>query len=508
MNDERQICTAYVDYENLVDTLSHHDSLDIVTLLNQVLERARQLFRIQRILIFGNWTLYPMPARIDTRGVVRRACNDPGTDASLEIEESIIQGLAGKESSEAYLLITGQARYLQALKRLRQAQKNCILWTLLPLSAHEQSWSSAYETLRLPPTLVRQKWPREILLQALVLVSMQGSVSESNPPTLQALRESLQQRPALANWVDILLSLALREHILLLQQVPDPLQEPVVILNMHHELTQQALLVQARILNTISILQQSRGWVAFSTLDKALATYRLLAESQRLRQLWLELLVDGGDLQSKRRTRPGGEYPTTTLCLNPASDMLIIARVQEQNLKTLISATDIYAHRRRKTWISASQLCRYLTLHVTYTEARAATTRAVEEKILVSETRASKRNPAASITIVRLDYEHPLVKEYLARRDHLLLAAYAHLAQRDFRSSESLLLEDWCATELIAEEEARAWLRLLSLVGIIGKEPLEAPANTGEQLVYLVQDDPLVHTLRVTQERQHMEVWE
>ena len=441
MKDERQTCTAYVDYENLVDTLSYHHSLNIVTLLNQVLERARQQFRIQRILIFGNWTLYPMPTRIDTRGVVRRACNDPGTDASLEIEESIIQGLAGKESSESYLLISGEARYLQALKRLRQAQKNCILWTLLPLSAQEQSWSSAYETLRLPPILVRQKWPREILLQALALETMQASASESNPLTLPTLREALQQRPALTDWVDILLSLALRERILLLQQVPDPLQESLVILNMHHELTQQARLIQARILNTVCILQQSRGWVAFSTLDKALATYRQLAESQRLRQLWIELLVDRGDLQSIRRTRPDGQHSTTTLSLNPASSGLMITQVQASNLKTLISATDIYAYRRRKIWISASQLYRYLTLHMTYTEARAAVARALEQKVLVSETRASKRNPTDRITIVWLDYEQPLVQEHLAQRDRLLLAAYAHLAQSDFRSSESLLLE-------------------------------------------------------------------
>jgi hypothetical protein len=508
MKDERLTCTAYVDYENLVDTLSYHHSLDIVTLLNQVLERARQQFRIQRILIFGNWTLYPMPTRIDARGVVRCACNDPGTDASLEIEESIIQGLASKESSEMYLLISGQARYFQALKRLRQAQKSCVLWTLVPLSAQEQTWSSAHETLRLPPTLVRPKWTRQILLQALALETARASAPEGEPLTLPTLREILQQRPALEAWADNLLSLALRERILLLQEVSDPLQEPLVSLNKRHELSQQAWLIQEHILNTVSILQQSRGWVAFSTLEKALSTYNLLAKSQQLRQHWIEMLVEHGDLQSKLRTRPGSQLTTTTIRLNPSSTQDAIAQQQAHNLSTLICVADICAYRRDQTWISATRLQRYLTLHMTYAEARATLMQAIEDEVVRSETRTGKRNPARSTTVAWINHEHPLVQEKLARRDRLLLTAYTHLAQRDFRSSESLLLEEWSATEQIAEAEARDWLRLLSLEGIVRKLPFEAQMNTGEHIVYLIQDDPLIHALLENQERQWMEVQE
>jgi hypothetical protein len=508
MKDERQTCTAYVDYENLIDALSHQHTLDIVTLLNQILERARQQFRIQRILIFGNWTLYPMPAGIDVRGVVRCACKDPGTDASMEIEESIIQGLASKESSEAYLLISGQARYFQALKRLRQAQKICVLWTLVPLSTHEQTWSSAHEKLRLPPTLVRPKWTRQILLQALVLETSRANAMEGELMTLPALRETLQRHPALEPWADGLLSLALRERILLLQEVSDPLQDPLVSLNKRHELSQQARLIQDHILNTVSILQQSRGWVAFSTLEKALSTYNLLAKSQQLRQYWIEVLVDHDNLQSKSRTHPGSQLTTTTIHLNSSSAHGAIAQQQAYNLSTLICIADIWTYRRDYSWISATRLQRYLTLHMTYTEARATLMHAIEDRVVLSETRVGKRNPARSATVVWINHEHPLVQEKLARRDRLLLTAYTHLAQRDFRSSESLLLEEWSATEQITEAEARDWLRLLSLEGIVRKLPFEAQANTGEHIVYLIQDDPLIHALRENQVRQSMEVQE
>lgn len=508
MTDERPTCTAYVDYENLVDVLSRQHSLDIVTLLNQLLVRAHQQFRIQRILIFGNWTLYPMPSGINIRGVVRCACNNPGIDASLEIEESIIQGLAGKESSDAYLLISGQVRYLQALKRLHQAQKKSILWALLPLSEHDQIWSSEHETLRVPARLVKQKWPRQILLQAVALEAARAGKAENGSLTLPALREILQQRPTLKSWVDNLLSLALRDRVLLLQEVPDPLQEPLISLNRRHELSQQAQLIQGHILTSVSILQRSRGWVAFSTLDRALQNYALLAESQQLRQHWIELLVEQGYLQSQRRPHPDGQRSTTILSLDPSSTHTPVEQQLAQNLTTLICVLDIVSYRRRKAWISTAQLYRYLTPHMVYAEARVTLAQAVETTILTSETRVSKRNPARSTTAVWLNHEHPLVQKRLARRDRLLLVAFTHLAQRDFRSSESLLLEEWSAIEQIEEEEARTWLRLLHLVGIIQKEPFEAWANTGEHIVYLIQDDPLMHTLRANQERQWMEVQE
>ena len=495
MMDERQTCTAYVDYENLVESLSRYHSLDIVTLLNQVLERARQQFRIQRILIFGNWTLYPMPTQIDTRGVVRRACIDPGIDASLEIEESIIQGLSSKESSEVYLLISGQARYLEALKHLHQAHKRSILWTLVPLSEQEQTWSTAHETLSLPSTLARYKWSRHLLLQAFILETAQASTQVSNGLTLPSLREVLQQSSALEAQADSLLSLALRERILLLQEAPDLLQEPQVILNKRHELTQQALQIQERILNTVCVLQEKRGWVAFSTLDKALSTHRLLAGNQNFRHNWIELLIESGSLLSTRRASPSNQFMTTTVCLNPVNEQAIKEHKREYNLTTLICVADIYEQRRRKVWISVGQLRRCLTAHMTYTEAHATLKQALEQQVLQSETRPSKRNPDHNITVVWENHQHPLVQEKLTRRDRLLLTSYALLTQRDFRVSESLLLEEFSAAEHLSEDEARYWLRLLVQERIVWMTPLEAQVSTGEHILSLDQDDPLVHQL-------------
>jgi hypothetical protein len=500
MKDERQICIAYVDYENLLETLSYHNSLDIVTLLNDVLERARRQFRIQRILLFGNWSLYPLPAQIDTRGVVRRACNDPGADASLEIEESIMQGLNAKESCELYLLICGATRYGRVLKRLHQAHKSCILWTLLSRREQEHIWSAKHETIPLPPTLVLQKFPRSQLLQALVLETARAALQKNGELRLPELREALQQHPTLQSEADSLLSLALRERILFLREAPDPLQDPQISLNTRHEMTRRALHIQDRILNTVRVLQEKRGWVAFSTLDKALSTYHPLSGSQQLRQNWIELLIAQGSLLSKRRPRSGTALTTSTVCLNPEDRQASSEDRVLQNLSTLICVFNGSTYRRRKAWISQSQLQRYLSGHMTYAEARATVRQARELQVLESESRPGRSDPERSIAVVRENPQHPLVQETLALRDRLLLACYALLAQRDLRAGESLLLEEFCATEHLSEDEALYWLRLFAREGLVRMKPLETSVSTGEHIVALALDDPLVRHLLANME--------
>jgi hypothetical protein len=495
MRDEQQICIAYVDYENLVEALSHHNSLDIVTLLNHILERARQQFRIQRILLFGNWMLYPLPAQIDMRGVVRRACNAPGADASLEIEQSIIQGLSGKESCDAYLLISGQARYIRVLKRLYQSNKRSILWTLLPLSQQEEVWSTSQEIISLPPTLAREKLPRSLLLQALILETAQSCTRRNGVLTWPELRDDLQQHSTLLAEVDRLISLALRERILFLREAADPLQDPQISLNKRHAMTRRALLIQDRILNTVRVLQEKRGWVAFSTLDKALGTHYCFADNQQFRQRWIELLVTLGRLLRNWRTPPGALLTTTTLCLNPADMQASSEHQAKQNLITLICVMNGFWHRRRRAWISIAQLQRQLTTHMTYAEARATVEQARAGQILLSETRPGKRNPERCLTVVEENQQHPLVQETLALRDRLLLSGHALLLQRNLRSSESLLLEEFCATERFAEDEAFYWLRLLTGEGYARIKPLEAQVSTGEHIVSLTLDDPLVRYL-------------
>lgn len=508
MKNELQTCTAYVDYENLVHTLSLQSSFDIVPLLNQALERVRQGFRVQRILIFGNWTLYPMPDGVDTRGVVRRPCHDPGTDATSEIEESIAQNLAGKESSETYVLISGQAHFGQVLKRLQKAQKTCLLWTLRPAGAQQTSWSSSHFLLYPPPESTGPGWTRQVLLQAVALVTARASESSGAPLALSTWREALRSRPSLAKRSDILLSLALRERILLLQDAPDPLEEPRLSLNWRHDLCQQASLLQARILHTASLLQTKRGWVAFSTLEKRLAAYPPLSGSQHLRQQWIEVLIEQGDFQRRRLVGPHTQHATTALLLNPPATTSVVAQQKIAIEQTLIVVNDMVAHRKRNDWISPGQLRRHLAPHITLTEAQAAIEQALEQTLLFSETRPGKRNPERALTLLRLNHAHPLVHEILSRRDRLVLAAYTHLAQRDFRSSESVLLEEWEASEQIAEEEARKWLRLLVLVGLIREEPFDAQRATGEHIVYIMQDHPLLYVLRTRQEREKMEVQE
>ncbi|HEY1352192.1 MAG TPA: hypothetical protein VGF67_21455 [Ktedonobacteraceae bacterium] len=492
--DERQICIAYVDYENLVEALSHHNSLDIVTLLNHLLERARQQFRIQRILLFGNWALYALPAQIDTRGIVRRVCSNPG-DPSLEIEQSIIQGLSGKESCDIYLLISGQARYLRVLKRLYQANKRSVLWTLFPLSEQEEAWSSGHEIIALPPTLIRQKVPRSLLLQALVLETATSCARRNEVLTWPELRDDLQQYTFLQAEADRLISLALRERILFLREAVDPLQDPQISLNRRHEMTRRALLTQDRILNTVRVLQEKRGWVAFSTLDKALGTYYWLADNQPLRQHWIELLVTLGRLSSSRRTHPGTSLVTTTLWLNSADPPASSELLARQNLITLICVMNSLWYRRTRAWISVAQLQRRLTTHMTCAEARATVEQARAEQILLCETRPGKRNPERSITVVGENQQHPFVQEMLALRDRLLLTGHALLVQRNLRSSESLLLEEFCATERLAEDDALYWLRLLTREGYARIKPLEAQVSTGEHIVSLTLDDPLVRHL-------------
>ncbi|WP_126582073.1 hypothetical protein [Tengunoibacter tsumagoiensis] len=498
MQDERQTCTVYVDYENLVESLSHRHSFDIATLLNLVLQRARQDFRIQRINIFGNWALYNLPEQIDRTGIVYRFGGDPGGDAAPEIEKSIQDVSVSKEGPQAYLLISGQAHYAKILKLLQQRQKISILWTLEPLNKPDRTLCSDYEPLSLPSSLQTSKWTRLLLLQGLVLVAARLTT----PISLPDLVASLSLYPSFIEMIDVLLPLAFREHILLVSEDQDPLEGTQVSLNTQHIIVQEALLIEQRILNTAWILQAKQGWVAFSVMERAISTYSLLRNEQRHRHQWLELLIEEGRLLSEKRYREG--RATTALSVGPVSEEISVTH--EQNMTTLICVVDAVARRRQRGWISATQLYRDLGLHMTHAEARHIFEQATARQFLQLRTRPGNRDPDSEVTTVQLDLQQAQVRERLVQRNRLLIITYQLLIQRNQKIVKSLLLEEFMLNGQLSEHAARYWLSLLIQSEII--QSLVVQDGRGEYIISLNHHDPLVQEIELFEKRRLSEVQE
>lgn len=337
----------------------------------------------------------------------------------------------------------------------------------------------------------RSTWPRQIYLQALALATDHLQRETTAPFSLPALLAHLTSLPSFGAQAERWLTTALTERIILPQ--PGTVAKDAGLLNRRHPLVQKALLIRERILSTTSILQAERGWIAFATLEQALKTCRDCAGSQRLRQLWLELLVELDVLHIGQQPQPDGPSQTTTLALNPESPVIAIPRQQQQrNVIRLIVVCSNYQERRQLPWAIASHVLRRLTGLVTHTEARDALRRAEQEGIVAVEVVPGRRNPGRPVTVIKLHQEHERVHEWQALRDHLIRLTSQALGQRPLGISEAVLIETFWSSYQLTEDEGWFWLRLLEQDDILSVAMLQLGSQGKEKIVDLRLGDPVV----------------
>ena len=493
MEEKREVGIMYVDYEGLLVSLSHVQYFDIDILLGHLLEKARERFDVQRAIVLGNWKHHASRDQLEQQGFLCRSISATGTEIGQMLLTSITESLATGNAADAYILVSGESTYNAVLRVLRQANRKSVLWTLVTPSSNDQALCSEWEPITAPNTLEVHAWPRQVMLQAIVLVADHLQSDTTKPFLLSHLCDHLAQFRSFHDRADTWLAIAIREQILLQQQPDDTSDVSYGYLNRQHPVVQKALLSRERILMTLSAMLHKREWVAFSALEKGLRTAKSLTASQHLRHAWLELLVAEGVLIAGQVPQLDGAFQVTTLRFNLQHPIVAtLQRKQLQNLVRLIVAVSNLTIRKNYPWMAIASLLKVLTAATTRIEARATLSAAEQQGILEIGTIPSRRKPTSSVATVKLQPSHELVQDTLNRRDQLIALTHSTLTSRNTGVSESILTEAFITGNHMEKEEALFWIRLLISEGILYVNQITLGSGDVIDLIYLEDQDSLV----------------
>ncbi len=494
MEAQLKQCVMYVDYEGLLSGLSRSQHLDIDNLLLHLLAKARQRFQVQHAVVLGDWTYHQGRAQLEAQGFLCRSLSTAETAINQMLYVSISEQIAANQAAEMYILVSNQSDYNAILRTLQQANKACVLWTLLPPPPSDQALCSEWEVITPLESPQSSSWPRQVMLQAIALAADHLQGNTDTPFLLSRLRDHLVRLSAFNSREDAWLAIAIREHILLQESSDFDVYYGYV--NRQHAVVQKAQLIRERILSTFSTLLTNREWVAFSVLEKALRTTRVLADHQSFRHAWIELLVAEDVLMAQQIPQPDGPFQVTALRPNPAhSAMADLQRIQQHNLIRLIVHMRDVTGRKGKDAMAVSTLLKSLTGATTRVEASAALDHAKQQDIVHLETVVVPSRSASPVTVVRLQQGHALVQETLARRDQCIQLTNAIIEQRKTGVSETILAEALMAEQQIEKDEALFWIRLLVNEDILYVKHILLESQETVPIIYLNQQDVIVDQL-------------
>lgn len=493
MEAQLKQCIMYVDYEGLLNGLSHSRHLDIDNLLLHLLAKARQRFQIQHAVVIGDWTYHRGRAQLEAQGFLCRSLS-AATGINQMLYVSISEQIAANLAADVYILVSNQSGYDTILRALQQANKVCVLWTLVSPSPSDRMLCSEWEVIRPLENPQGILWPRQVMLQAIVLAAdvLQGSTDA--PFLLSRLREHLVRLSAFNSRADTWLAIAIREHILLQESADSAVYFGYV--NRQHAVVQKAFLMRERILSTFSVLLTNREWVAFSVLEKSLRTAKVLADNQSFRHAWIELLVAEDVLIAQQVPQPDGPFQVTALRLNLAHPaMVALQHIQQRNLIRLIVHISNVTGRKGKDAMTVFTLLKSLMGVTTRVEASAALDQAKQQNIVQLESVTVSHRHAFPVTVVRLQQGHALVQETLARRDQCIQLTNTIIELRKTGVSEIILAKALMAEQQIERDEALFWIRLLVNEDILYVKHMLLESQETVPIIYLNQQDAIVDRL-------------
>ncbi len=507
---EQKTCIVYVDYEGLLVGLSHIQYVNIDDLLSNLLAKARDRFLIQHAIALGNWTYHESRRQLEQQGFLCRTVSATGPEISQMLQSSIAESLATNTAVDTYILVSGTSDYNSTLRLLRQANRECIVWTLIPPPPGDQALCSQWELITLSPDRIEANpWSRQMMLQAIAVAADQLQGDPDTPFLMSHLHAHLAQLRPFSSQVDTWLAIAIREQILLLNQPENILDESYGYLNRQLAIVRKALDIRGHILVTLGAMLVKREWIAFSTLEKGLRTAKLLADNQRSRHAWLELLVAEGMLIAEHVPQPAGPFQVTTLRFNQMHPLVATLQGQQTyDLIRLIITMSDFTGRRDYPWMAVASLLRSLTEATTRIEARATLSAAEQRHIIEIGSVPSKRKPTLPVTTARLQHQHELVQETLTHRDQLIALTYAVLTSRNTAVSESVLIEELVIRGQLQKSEAVFWIKLLTDEGIFSVEPPPSGVGNVATMIKLAEEDPIVDRVLASANEKRREVKE
>jgi hypothetical protein len=494
----QKTCMLYVDYTNLVLSLSRIPYFDVSAVLDMFQEQARQRFYIQDVRVYSPWMLDTVRKRFEEQRISCDQITGSETTIVQAIHDSIVANLVSPLAADVYILIAGDTRFTELLNALRLARNEVLLWTYVMPDKQDRQRATWQRIL--PPTeRAKTPWARSIMLQAVALATDHKQVDAETPLAISKLQTHLIHNKAFRSATDAWITIAISEQILLPAKPIGRARSPrgYVVLNREHRLVQRALELREHIMMTLSSLLVDREWVAFNVLEKAMRTIKQLADDQRTRQSWIEVLINENVLIAMRVPQPGSQHMVTTLRLNRNHPQaLVLQRYQRQNLYRLIFTMNSFLERRGTDWQAVAHLLRSLTGPLTRVEARSILQAALRQGIITLDTMKNPRESAHDIAIAVLNHNHNTVQETLYRRDRTILDC-AYLLKRQPHSVLSLtqLEEQLSHRQDIPRVEAHFWISLLlSEEFLLVRRPTR-PVENPDRMIYLNEHDPIVTTV-------------
>jgi len=494
----QRTCVLYVDYTDLVLSLSRVPYFDFVAVLNALQEKARQQFYIQEVHIYHHWMLETLRQQLEEEHLACQHVQEAASSIEEAIRADLERSLASPMVADTYILVSGSNHYPELLTTIQQTHRQALLWTYNAPSK-QQNIPRVWQRIALPTPPARPHWIRSIMLQAIALTTDDRLVDAYTPLAVSKLQTQLMRNSAFRSATDTWITIAISEHILLPAR-PARVRSPrgYILLNHEHRLVQHALELREHIMITLSTLLVNREWVAFNVLERALSTHKQLADDQRTRQSWIEVLIEEKVLIALRVPHPDGQHEVTTLRLNrDHPQALFLQRYQQRNLQRLILGSSLFLERRRTDWQAISQLLRDLTEQVPHIEARATMDAAERQKVIVVDSIPNPRNPLHPVSVAYLNYNHRLVQATLDMRNTLIHESAQLLAQLPRGTvSASTLEERLSASQEITRDEAHFWLSVFLHFEILLAQQSALHADRAASMLYLNELDPVVADLR------------
>lgn len=484
-------CIICVDYENVLVRLSQSGHLNMLAFLTTVLQRARQRFEVRQAVVLTRWLDGAARRSVETAGYVCRTLFDPWSETGAQVLKDHTDLLA-TDPAITMILVAGESQWHPVLRLLAEREQAIVLWSLVPPSSGDRACSSACEPLELPETQGHLRWPRAVILQAIVLAAARLQDPVYGRFALDTLHMCLRSYPALADNPQVWLLIAAQERLFFRQQVAGVLCGQLFL---DHPLVQKAFQMQQRVLCVLNVLQSRRAWVAFSVAEKALASVRAFAQSQAVRQAWLELLAAQGTLVIERRNHPESELTVTTIRL-PQNNQAIAAVIEQQTeraLTRLIVVISDFTAQKGRPGMSFAALIKRLVGPLALIEARTIIASAQEQGIIEIQTSARDGRPAATVFSLRI--QHALVRQTLARRDLFLHLIRAQCQERNQAIGLTLMAGLCARAESLSRDNALFWLELLSDEQLLRQQRLSLGAGESSNVLCFNLDHPLLDQL-------------
>lgn len=470
-------CVLLVDYTRVLINLSYQFELDMSAVLESLRKKATDQYDVQTALLMVN---------IDTQEADEFYVYYPVPGATTaNISQDMIAASDAFES-DTYIIVGGQANYVPLLTHLRKRDKEIIFWSVAPAPYAVRYVSNNVETIPLPPTR-DAKWPREVMLAAVILIL--DEIDDSSPILVAdaiALLERLTIfRKFSRHWIEVVIG----EHLLVRHFVDESW---FVSLNRMHPIVKNTFETRDRVMRVIAAMLIDRDWVAFSAVEKSLRSIKLLVGKQRLRQAWIELLIETRLLLTEQIPQLGSPFMTTALL--PNAEHPFVSRQEYHQylaLVRLIVVADDFIRLNGYEWISASALLQRLTTLTSRAEARTTLNQALDGSLILRSEIPSPQHPDRLITILVPNYDHESVGDYLIQRDEILYLIDAALYAHDDGLSKESLEQTLHGLRNLEPDEPHFWIELLVQENLLLKN-----TELGVSAYHLALDHQVVQDAR------------